>query len=312
MKNYIRKIKIFAFLTICLELTSCNSRPRKDDLIARVNGEPITVGEYQNLYETLKPKELSRSGREAAEIKNLVIKTLVRRHVVLTEAKRRNVSVSEDELQSAIAKFKEGYPQDTFREEFLDQMLDEQDWKSQIEENIIIEKIFDLTETRKPTPRITEALEFYEKNSALFHRPAEATALHIVVNEKNIADEIRKKLESRPGQFLELAKQYSIGPEASEGAKINIEKNTLTEELDKALFETSLQKITPVIQSQYGFHILKVIDRKPPLNKDFDEAKGEIMKKLEAEQRKTWLLRLEEDLLRSAQIEYNRDLVKKL
>ena len=134
----------------------------------------------------------------------------------------------------------------------------------------------------------------------------------MIFADKNLAQELRKKILANPKEFVSLAKQHSTGPEAQENAKIEIEKDTLPTELDRALFEGPLNNISPVIQSPYGFHLLKVLERIPALNKDFEQARPEIIKRLEQDQHSSEIARFEEDLIRSAQIEYNRNLIKQL
>jgi peptidyl-prolyl cis-trans isomerase C len=301
-------------LLFCLALLSagCTSGLRQDEAIARVNGLEIMVKDYRTLFEALKPKDLSQASKETPEIKNLIVKTLIRRAVILSEAHSKKISVSDEELEKAIEKHKQGYAPETFKESLLEQMVDENEWKEQIRQNLLISKIFDAAEAPKPSPRTSDALDFYEKNPQVFHQAARAVALQIVVADRNLAIEVRKKLQSSPKDFLKLAHQYSIGPEAQADAKITIEKDALPPELDKILFESPIGKISEVIPSPYGFHILRVLERLPEINKDFEQVKSEIFQRLAAEQREVYLSKFEEDLIRSAQIEYNRPLIRKL
>jgi peptidyl-prolyl cis-trans isomerase C len=300
------------FILLFIALHGCTSGFRQEEPIARVNGSIVTVHDFRALFDILKPKELAQGTKENSELKNLILKTLVRRTVILTEAKRKNISVSDNELDAAIEKYKQGYTPEVFRENLLEQMVDEKEWREQIRQNLLIAKIFDSTEVARPVPKPEEALSFYEKNSALFHSPARAVALHLVLADKAKAEELRKNIASRPTTFLEVAKKYSIGPEAQEDAKIRIDRGALPPELDKALFELPIGAISPVIQSSYGFHVLKVLERTSEINKDFEQAKGEIMKHLLSEGRLQTLSHFEEELIRSAQIEYNRELIRKL
>lgn len=301
----------FCLLSLIV-LLGCTNQFRPTDTVARVNGEAITVKDFRSLHEILKPKELSQATKESGQVKNLVLKTLVRRLVILTEAKRKSISVSESELEEAVAKYKQGYTSEIFHENLLEQMVDENEWKEQIRQNLLIAKIFDAAEVPKPTLKMEDALSFYERNPMIFHQTAQATALHIVVAERSKAEEIRKALMKNPKDFLTLARKFSTGPEAQEEAKIRVSKGALPIELDRVLFESPIGAFSPIVQSVYGFHIVRVMERTPEMNKDFEQAKSEIMKRLQFEQRMNYLSKFEEDLLRSAQIEYNRELIRLL
>lgn len=293
-------------------LISCSSGPRAHDSIARVNGSIIRVSDFYSLLNTLKPKDLNLAGRERLEMRNLALKTLVRRQVILTEAAKKQISVSNEELDQGILKYKAGYTAGAFEQSLIDQMMDEATWKERMKESLLIEKMFEASKPQIPPPAKEEALDFYQRNRSLFVREASAKALQIVVLDEEKAKEIRKKLVQKPTSFLALAKEHSIGPEAQSDAMITIEKDAMPPEIDRVLFEAPINEISKVIQSPYGFHILKVVSRSPSLNLDFDRVQVQIRDRLIQDRRKEWIEKFEESLIRSAKIEYNRELIQKL
>ncbi len=290
----------------------CSSFLRESEPIARVNGSAITVGDFKELINTLKPKDLDTTGQEHSEMRNLVLKTLVRRQVILTEANRKKIQVSDSDLEGGLQKYKAGYTVGAFEQSLIDQMLDEATWKERVKETLLIEKMFEDSKPQIPAPGREEALDFYQRNRGLFVREASAKALQIVVRDEDLAKELRKKILKSPASFAQLAKENSIGPEAQLNAMITIEKDTLTPEIDRALFEGKMNEISKVIQSPYGFHIFKVISRSPSLNLDFDRVQDQIRDRLIQERRREWISKFEEGLIRSAKIEYNRQLIQKL
>lgn len=250
--------------------------------------------------------------RDRAEMRNLVMKSLIRRTVVLGEAERLGITITEKELEEGLTRFKEGYPSTTFEQSLLEQMVDADEWKALIRETLLIEKLFLASQPKIPQPTEKDALKYFSENSQLFQREAEARALQIVVSDKKLAEEIRAKVKKAPGQFKDLAKKNSTGPEAAEDAIIVVTKGTLPDALDRALFESKINEISGVIESPYGFHILKVIERSPALNRDFDQVRPQIIATLVEDLKKAWLLRYEEGLIRGANIEYNRKLISRL
>lgn len=309
------RLKRLFLLSASLALTcGCQSTPTKEDPIARVNGMVITAGDYLNLLESLTPKELSLTGKDRAEMKNLVLKTLVRRQIVLSEAQKKGVSLSQEELSRGLEKYKAGYSSGSFEQSLLEQMVDKTDWEEKVRQNLLIEKLFEESRPQIPTPSLEEALEFYQTNRRLFVKNAMAKAQQIVVKDLELAKDLRKKVLKSPKDFVKLARENSIGPEASDqgNAEILIEKDALPEPLDRALFELKIGEVSQVIQSPYGYHIIKPISRSTPLNLDFQQVKSEILERLQQEKRREWILKFEERLVRQAQIEYNRDLIEKL
>jgi parvulin-like peptidyl-prolyl isomerase len=290
----------------------CSLPPSKSTPIARVNGSEITLGDYQDLMESLRPKEGVDSSEKRAELRNLVIRTLVRREVVVTEAKKKGITLSNEEVQDGLKKIKTGYSETSFEQNLSDQMIDANIWHRNVEQSLLIEKLFDESAPKIPAPSTRELMEFFEKNRHLFQKKASVRAQHIVVAQQSLAEEIHSKLKRRPQDFVLLAKEYSSGPEAQDGALIQVDKDTLPEAIDLTLFSLKIGQLSPVIQSPYGFHLFKVISRTPALNLDFQNVRAQIATRLTRQRKLEWIDRFEEKLIRMADIEYNRELIKKL
>lgn len=299
-------------LFIALLTGGCSLPPSKSTPIARVNGSEVTLGDYQDLMESLRPKEGVDSSEKKAELRNLVIRTLIRREVVVTEAKKKGITLSSEEVQEGLKKFKDGYSETSFEQSLSDQMIDANIWHRNVEQSLLIEKLFDESAPKIPSPSNRELMEFFERNRHLFQKKASVRAQHIVVAQQALADEIRSKLKKRPQDFVSLAKEHSSGPEAQDGAIIQVDKDTLPEALDDALFSLKIGETSAVIQSPYGFHLFKIVSRSPALNLDFQHVKEQIAAKLNRQRKLEWIDRFEEKLIRMADIEYNRDLIKKL
>lgn len=306
-----RRLVLASSLVLILG-SSCSLPTSKDTPIARVNGRDITLGDYQDLLESLRPKEGVETDEKKAELRNLVIRTLVRREVVAAEAKRKGIVLSAQELEEGLKKFKDGYSEASFEQSLSDQMIDADVWRKNIQQSLLMERLFDEAAPKIPSPANHELMEYFEKNRHLFQKRASVKALHIIVNDQAQAQEILRKLKQRPGDFVTLAKEYSTGPEAQTGAKIQADKDILPEPLDRALFSLKIGETSSLIQSPYGFHILRVISRSPAINLDFQNVRDQIAARLIRQRRLEWIDRFEEKLIRMADIEYNRELIKKL
>jgi parvulin-like peptidyl-prolyl isomerase len=290
----------------------CNPQPQSSDPIARVNGQDITVRDYLYVLETLKPKDLGLTPDEKTKMRNLVLKTLIRRQVILSEAEAKNIKLTEAELQSGLDRYKAGYTTMSFEQSLLEQMVDQASWEERVKQSLLIEKLFEESKPSIPSPTLEEALEYYQNNRSLFVRNASVKALHIVVSTEEIAQDLRRRILKRPADFVALAREYSTGPEAQKGAVIEVEKDMMPEEIDSVLFSVKEGTLSPVVTSPYGFHLFRVISRRQALNEDFSQVRSSIIQRLTQENRRDWLLRFEERLIRAAEIEYNRELIAKL
>lgn len=307
-----KSLKSLILAPLIMSIVSCHSQISEEDVIAQVNDRPISVREYLHLFESMKPHDVELLGEERAKIKNLSLQTLVTKEVVLSAAEAQDIKVSQKELDDAVQKYKEGYEERLFRETLIEGMVEEDYWIEQVRHNLLIEKLFKLSKIQVTPPTPEEALQYYEENQNLYSRKAEVTAEQIVVNDEETAKKILEELKKNPGGFKDLAKEFSIGPEAQDNARISVEKDVMPENLDNYLFSAPLKQISPIIKTEYGYHIVRPLSRKEAVNLDFNQVKTSIYQELYSRKQEKALAEFEQGLIRRADIRYNRDLIAKL
>ena len=96
------------------------------------------------------------------------------------------------------------------------------------------------------------------------------------------------------GRMADLAKEYSIAPEAEKEGMLGwVSEGQLDETIDKFVFSLKENEISKILESPYGFHIFKIIDMKEKGIKEFPEAIREIESTISMEKRevvfKKWL-----------------------
>jgi len=293
-------------------LLACQRMPSADDPVARVNGQSILLKDYLRVYENLKPKESSLSGQDKIQMKNLALQTLVRRAVVLTTAEKEKIIISPDELEKGLDRFRAGYTDQSFKESLLEGMVDESEWKEQVRQSLLVEKLFEKSSQKIEAPTEEEAMAYFEQNPRNFRRAGEIRAQHIVVSDKKLATEIYTSLSQKKESFIELARKYSIGPEGQTDAIIEFELGTMPQQIEDELLKIPFKRVSSILESEYGFHIFRVLDRSAEMNLDFAQVKSRIYEILYEERRRDWMDKFEENLIRSAKIEYNRELIRSL
>ena len=88
-----------------------------------------------------------------------------------------------------------------------------------------------------------------------------AAALHILVKEEKLAQEILTKLE-RGISFDHLAKRYSKCPSGRNGGDLGEFKQGVVGPFDEAVFSCPLLKPCGPVKTKYGYHIIKVLYRR--------------------------------------------------
>lgn len=128
----------------------------------------------------------------------------------------------------------------------------------------------------------------YENNIAQYTTPEQRQARHILfrVNEtddaqvriekKTKAEEVLKMVQEGK-DFAELAKQYSEGPTAPGGGDLGFfNKGAMVEQFDKAVFQMQPGDTSGIVETIFGFHIIKLEAVRSEVIKSFDDVKDSI------------------------------------
>ncbi|MEQ1649587.1 MAG: peptidylprolyl isomerase [Hyphomicrobiaceae bacterium] len=154
-----------------------------------------------------------------------------------------------------------------------------------------------------------EAKKFYDEQVKAIKPQEEVQAKHILVEDEAKAKEIVEKL-SKGGDFAALAKENSKDP----GSKDNggdlgyFGRGQMVPEFEKAAFELEKGKVSAPVKSSFGFHVIKVEDKRTKAPPTFDQVKDRI--KTSMMQQKAQAVGTE--LRNKAQIEYIDEGVKKM
>lgn len=125
-----------------------------------------------------------------------------------------------------------------------------------------------------------EMKDFYEKNKDLFKKGETAKASHILVDEEDKANEIYEKVKDGDN-FAELAKKFSTCPSSERGGELGeFQKGQMVKEFEDAVFSNEVGTITEPVKTQFGYHIIRIDDKKDASTLSFDEAKDRIYNEL--------------------------------
>lgn len=143
-----------------------------------------------------------------------------------------------------------------------------------------------------------EVRKYYDSNLSKYGEPEQRRASHILISVKSGAtDEDRRKARERaegvlarlrasPGSFAELAKKESGDPgSASQGGDLGFfSRGMMVRPFEEAAFGLKLGQISDLVESDFGFHIIKVTGIKPGKMKTFEQVRPEIEQQLKKQQ----------------------------
>ncbi|KAB3541003.1 peptidylprolyl isomerase [Alkaliphilus pronyensis] len=125
-----------------------------------------------------------------------------------------------------------------------------------------------------------EALSYYNDNSASFKSPESISASHILVESEEsankIIDEINDGLE-----FKDAAAKYSKCPSKEKGGELGyFTKGKMVPEFEEAVFKMEVNELSAPVKTQFGYHIIKVLDKKPETLHSFEEIKNHLTQQM--------------------------------
>ncbi|MBV1757093.1 MAG: peptidylprolyl isomerase [Dethiosulfatibacter sp.] len=121
-----------------------------------------------------------------------------------------------------------------------------------------------------------DVLTYYSANSGQFAKNEELTASHILVSTKEESERIAKEIIEGL-EFSEAAKKYSTCPSKEVGGNLGtFEKGRMVPEFEKVAFSLPVGVVSEPVETQFGFHLIKVEDRSEPGVAEFEEVKDSI------------------------------------
>lgn len=223
------------------------------------------------------------------EIKSLAGKALLEQ-VVVEQVLENNYKVTDEEVDEQFKSVKDQYGE-SFEAVLAQNGLTEEAFKENVRFQILQEK------ATKDVEVTDEEIEKYY-NQAKY----ELNARHILVADEETAFTVVEKLKAG-GDFAELAKEYSSDGSASNGGELGwFTVGSMVDEFNDAAYALELNEISEPVQSQFGFHIIEVTDKREVEDYGTLEEKKEEIKEAIAAKKGDFTAKIS-DLLKEAKVD---------
>ena len=260
-------------------------------VVATVNGDPITLAEFQERFGRtgIKPE------RDAElEIKAEFLNRLIERKMMRGEAQRKRIKVGLPEIDKKIEGLRMEYGKDV-KDVLASQGIDFEKWKSDLWEDMMIDRLVAREVNRHITVASSDVKRYYQANSAEFEKPEQVRVRQIVVTTEQEARKMLDLLQTGT-DFSKLAREKSTAPEAERGGDLGyFAMGEMPAEFN-VVFGMPIGGISGIVKSPYGFHIFKLETKRRAGRVGLDEVSKEIAEKLrrkkEDQRYKQWLTEL--------------------
>ncbi|GJL78127.1 MAG: hypothetical protein NPINA01_11160 [Nitrospinaceae bacterium] len=321
MKFWQKSVKpVSALLGLALTLLVAHPVSARvvDRVVAKVNGEIITQSSVEERV-AVAVQQLNASGNpsEFTE-KDIIEKTLnaiIEEKLQLQEAKKSGLEVDDESVENA---FKDIQKRNNITAEQMQAMLEQEgrsmeQYKEVIRDQILVTKVVQFHMGKSGSVTKKQIKKYYFENQKEFWQPRQPFVRHLLLIADESATPEQKRLKKikaneilrqiRSGKdFNEMAKKHSEDVSASSGGEIGLlKKGHLVPEFEEVAFSLKPGEISDVVESRYGYHIIKVDSVIPGKAQPIDEVKDKIEQALQMQNRKDkydeWMNELKKDAM---------------
>jgi peptidyl-prolyl cis-trans isomerase C len=247
------------------------------EVLARVNGEAINKAEFEKALNTVQANAGSPIPPERRdEIYRGVLDQLVSFHLLMQESKTRKIQVTDADVDSRVAEVKKQFPsEDDFNKALASRSMTLESLKAEARQEMTLSKLVESEVKALVNVQESDIKTFYDTNPDKFQQPESVRASHILIRLEPTATDAQKK-EARAkaddllkqikagGDFAALAKQHSQDGSATQGGDLNFfAKGQMVPPFEQAAFALQPGQVSDVVETQFGYHIIKTTEKRP-------------------------------------------------
>lgn len=249
-------------------------------VVAIVAGEPLRRSDVETeaakmtdiARRRLPPERLAQMQDRflSQALDNLIVKSLLMKAVDAEQ-----IAVAEEDRTNAMARFQAALPAGATLEQILERnQWTREEFDKNLDLDVRINKLLEKHTGEIPESTEEEIQKVYDENKERFFVPESVSAKHILIAiaesdtpedkaaKKARADEVHQKLVAG-GDFAALATEYSDCPSKARGGDLGtFTKGQMVKPFEDAAFSQKPGEIGPVVETQFGFHVIQVQEHK--------------------------------------------------
>lgn len=306
---------IWAF-AIILALSAVASTSLAEEGVAIVNGAVISKADLDRETNRLRQQRQfsgnPAGGSQPSDIREEALEELIGRELLYQESKKLGIEVGEEIIKKHMATMKARFgSEEEFEDRIAKMNLTEEDFEDEFRRGKAVRQLIEAEVIQKITTSEEDIRNYYDTNPDLFKQPEQVKASHILIKAQPNADEsekdkareelaeIKRKLDEG-GDFAELAKEYSQGPSGPRGGDLGyFGRGQMVKPFEETAFALDAGKVSDTVETRFGYHLIKVFDKKSASPIPYENVKdriGEILKRQKInEEVKLYAERLKEE-----------------
>jgi peptidyl-prolyl cis-trans isomerase C len=298
-----RDLMIFFILALLMLIAwAARSQPAagsSSDIAAKVNGVPITTLELNRSFQAhvQVPYSTVQEDPRAKEVLRQILDNLIDRELLLQQAKSLKMAVRSQQVDAQMQQLIQRFPsQEAFEQALTAQNFTLDTVKRDIESQLLRQQLVQKEILDKVNVSGRDVQNFYDKNKDKYVEEEQVRARHILIRvpqEVSPTDEAKLKgkadaalKRAKQGEdFAGLAKEVSDDGSKETGGDLGFfPRGRMVAAFEETAFALQPGQTSEVIRTQFGYHIIKVEERKAARTLAFDEAKARVQEDLTQEQ----------------------------
>lgn len=308
----LRSISFWFFLLLAAGCQRQKSTPLQAT-VALVNDEAITLQELlvlvpQNEGKGL--KEMTASAGEKEELKKQLLDQLIERKILLQEARRLKIELTEREVQQKFEELRDGKGEAAFLELLAERKLTKEGWEKSTRENLLIERLLNQLARDQISISEEEMRQYYESHHEDWRVDEQIKLRQIVVKTESEAETLLREI-SQGADFAQTARLHSQFPQLGDGGDLGyLSPSEIPVEFDP-LLHAEIGSVSSVIRTPFGYHLVKIEDRLPARTLPFEEVREKVHQTLLEEKREVLFSQWMDKARRTTEIKINEELLHK-
>ncbi len=246
------------------------------EVVATVNGSKIEKSLLEKIYTVMSKQSMMAAQKKSdEEIVQIALKELISAELLKQESKRQKITPAPEKIDEKLESIKVRFPTaEAFEKTIKENGMDMETLKAEIKNQLALEELLAREIESKVTVKDEEISKFYTENPDYFKSEESVKASHILVKSEEGADEAKvaeakKKIEKvlaevkKGADFAAAAKQYSEGPSGPNGGDLGFfSRGQMVPPFEEKAFALKKGQISDIVKTKFGFHIIKVVDKK--------------------------------------------------
>ncbi len=290
---------VFLIILFAAGIAAAQDQVPVSSSVATVNGVSISQEDFDfEFQQTI--GQMAQQGQMVGEetmpmVRQSVIGRMIEEELLFQDTQAQGIEIGDQRVTQELARVKARFGSDAEFQTALGALkISEDDLKRKIRRGLAIQQLIaklvaDVTVTD------AEMKSFYDQNASLFQTPEQIQTSHILIKvapeaDDNLKKDAQKKIrdlrkKAKAGEdFAELAKANSEGPSSARGGDLGyFGRGQMVKPFEDAAFALEKGEVSDVVETRFGYHLIKLTDRRPAGTIEYDEAKERIAQNIKKE-----------------------------